>query len=202
MIQGFPLEAKREYKAISDPISELNFSATSMLASLTESSQFSWDHEQIKPIRFTHERKIFGHSKRNTLSFDWHKQEIISTHKGKTRYINNELAALDRLSFQLQLQHDLSSNIEDKVYRIADKNKIKEYAFKIIGEEVITTALGKLNTTKVKVVRDNNKRVTYVWLARDWHNLLARLEQYENDDKKFSLQVTKAVIDGKRVAGL
>lgn len=203
LIQGFAVSAKREYKALSPTISELSFSATSMLASLEESSRFSWQQEQIKPLRFSHERIIFGQSRRNILSFDWNKHQIISTTKGKTKVLNNPQEALDRLSFQLQLQHDLSSSkIEDKVYRIADKKKIKEYSFKVVGEELIDTELGQFNTTKVMVVRESQKRVTYIWLAQDWNNLLARLEQYEDGDKQFSLQVTKAVIDGKKVSGL
>lgn len=203
LIQGFPVTAKREYKALTSTISELSFSATSMLASLKESSQFSWQQQQIKPLRFTHERKLLGQSRRQTLSFDWGKSQIISTSKGETNIIENPLGALDHLSFQLQLQHDLATNkIEDKVYRIADKKKIKEYTFKVIGEERIETTLGALNTTKVMVVRDNDDRVTYIWLARDWNNLLARLEQYEEKDKQFSLQVSSALIGGKKVSGL
>jgi len=203
LIQGFPVSAKREYKPLTSTISELSFSATSMLASLKETSQFAWQQQQIKPIRFTHERKVLGQSRRQTLSFDWSSNQITSTTKGETNIINNPQEALDHLSFQLQLQHDLSANkIEDNIYRIADKKRIKEYSFKVIGEERIETQLGALNTTKVMVVRDNDDRVTYIWLARDWNNLLARLEQYEEKSKKFSIQVTSAVIAGKKVSGL
>lgn len=202
-IQGFPVTAKREYKAINSNISELSFTANSFVASLSETSQFTWEKERIKPLRFTHNRTIFGQSRRKTLSFDWANNQIISTDKGNTKTIKNPQEALDHLSFQLQLQHDLSANkIEDKVYRIADRKKVKEYTFKVIGEERIDTVLGALNTTKVMVVRDNNKRITYIWLAKDWDNLLAKLEQYEEKDKKFSIQVTNAVIDGKKVSGL
>jgi hypothetical protein len=203
LIQGFPASAKREHKPLTSTISELSFSATSMLASLKEISQFSWQRQQIKPIRFTHELKLLGQSRRKTLSFNWNSNQITSTSKGKTNIIENPQEALDHLSFQLQLQHDLTSNqIEDKIYRIADKKKIKEYRFKVIGEERIETKLGALNTTKVVVIRDNDDRVTYIWLARDWSNLLARLEQYEEKDKKFSIQITSAFIGGKKVSGL
>jgi len=202
-IQGFPVTAKREYKAVNSTISELSFSANSFVASLSETSRFTWEKERIKPLRFTHNRTIFGQSRRKTLSFDWANNQIISTDKGDTKTINNPQEALDHLSFQLQLQHDLSANkLEDKTYRIADRKKIKEYTFKVVGEERIETMLGTLNTTKVMVERDNDKRITYIWLAKDWNNLLAKLEQYEEKDKKFSIQVTKAVIDGKKVSGL
>ncbi len=202
-IEGFEISAKREYKPLTDSISELSFSADSMLASLSENSQFSWKNDSIKPIRFTHTRTIFGQSKRKVLSFDWKNNTITSTRDGQTNIIDNSQEVLDHLSFQLQLQHDLNTHkVEDKIYRIADKKKVKEYAFKVMGEEIIKTKLGDINTTKVQVVRDSNKRVTYIWLARDWYNLLVKLEQYEENDKQFAIELKNAVIDGKKVTGL
>lgn len=202
-IQGFSVKASREYKAINNTISELSFTADSFLASLSETSQFTWRDGEIRPLRFTHIRTIFGQSTRKTLSFDWDNNQIINTDKGKTTYINNEAAALDRLSFQLQLQHDLiSKHLENKIYRIADKKKIKEYSFKVLGDEILETKIGKLNTIKIIVDRENNDRSTYIWLAKDWQNLLVKLEQYEEGDEKFSIQLTKAMINGKKVSGL
>lgn len=202
-ILGFPIQAKRIYRPVSESISELYFSADSALASLEERSQFAWQDQHIKPIRFSHERSLFGQSRRQILSFDWDKQQITSTSKGETQTLQNPSDALDRLSFQLQLQHDVLQNtLTGQRYPIADKNKIKSYAFDIVGEETIDTPLGKLNTVKVKVLRDNKKRVTYIWLAKDWDYLLARLEQYEGSDKQFSIEVTKAVIGGKKVSAL
>ncbi len=201
-IHGFSVTATREYKPINEDLAELNFSATSLIATLTETSQFTWDDDQIKPVRFTHERNLIGKEQKKILTFDWHNQKIISISKDKTYVIPDTEKVLDRLSFQLQLQHDLLLAKDNYIYRIADKNRIKEYSFEIMGNEVIATELGKLNTTKVKVIRDKKKRVTYIWLAQDWQHLLARLEQYKDDKKEFSIQITSATMDGKAVSGL
>ncbi len=201
-IHGFSVTATREYKPINENLAELNFSATSLIANLTETSQFTWEEDQIKPIRFTHERNLIGKEQKKILTFDWPNKKIISTNKDKTYIIPDTEKVLDRLSFQLQLQHDLLLAKDSYIYRIADKNRIKEYSFEIMGNEVISTELGKLDTTKVKVVRAKKKRVTYIWLARDWQHLLARLEQYKGDEKEFSIQITSATMDGKTVLGL
>lgn len=201
LIKGVSVTATREFKPVNDTISELNFNASSWLATLSETSQFSWEGEQIKPIQFTHERNLMGSERKKTLTFDWLNNIILSTTKGKTYTIPNPEQALDRLSFQLQLQYDLVNSRDGIAYRIADKKRIKEYRFEIIGEEKLATAVGTLDTIKVKVVRENKKRVTYLWLAKNWHHLLVNLEQHNKDEKEFELQLTSATIDGKKVTG-
>ena len=114
---------------------------------------------------------------------------------------NTELA-LDRLSYQLQLRHTLLNDPESLpslAYKIADRDKIKQYQFEIIGEEKRDTPLGLLNTVKIKVIRSNKKRTTYIWFAPQWQYLLVHLEQYENNKKEFSIQVASAEINGEKV---
>jgi hypothetical protein len=201
-IKGIAVTATREFKPINDKLSELSFSATSWMASLTETSQFTWGEQQIKPIRFEYKRNIIGNKKKRSLTFDGPNNRIISYYKDKTKIIPNPSQALDNLSFQLQLQYDLLLNQKELTYHVADKDRIKQYGFEIVGEELINTAIGSLKTIKIKVIRANKKRVTYLWLASNWHNLLTQLEQYENGKKEFELQLTSAVIDGNKVTGI
>jgi hypothetical protein len=201
-IKGVSVKATREFKPLKNNIDEMNFTATSMFADLNERSQFTWEENQIKPVRFNYERSVLGKEQYNTLTFDWLNRKIISTNEDKTLTIGNPEKALDRLSFQLQLQYDLLKTNIDKDYQIADKDRIKHYRFEILGEETINTKLGKIQTQKVKVIRENQSRITYIWFASDWNNLLTRLEQFKDDKMVFELQVTKATIDGKIVTGL
>ncbi|MEO0442632.1 MAG: DUF3108 domain-containing protein [Pseudomonadota bacterium] len=203
-IKGVPLKATREFRSINNNqnLGELHFSASSWLASLSETSQFSWENNHIKPIRFTHTRTIIGSEEKKMLSFDWTNQQIVSTEDETVHIIKNPAQALDRLSFQLQLQYDLLTGVDDYQYRIADKNRIKEYQFEILGQEITQTSLGQLNALKVKVIRTGKKRHTYLWLAQDWQNLLIRLEQYKNDDKEFELQLINATVSGRSVSGI
>jgi hypothetical protein len=201
-IKGFSAKATREFKALDNNLSELSFKANSWLATLTESAQFQWEEELIHPIRFNYERVVMGKERKKALTFDTQNKKIISHYKDKTYTIPNKEDALDYLSFQLQLQYDLlTAGKENTIYRIADKDKIKEYRFAIMGEEVVDTDLGSLSTIKVKVIRENKKRATYLWLAKEWSNLLVRLEQHKNDKKEFEIQLTSAVMDGKTVSG-
>ncbi|MGH1484585.1 MAG: DUF3108 domain-containing protein [Cellvibrionaceae bacterium] len=205
-IKGLSAQATREFKPVNATLSELNFKATSWLATLNESAQFLWEDQLIQPIRFNYSRKIMGKESEKVLTFDPQNKKIISTYKDKTYTLPNKDEALDYLSFQLQLQYDLLKydQLKEKksnVYRIADKDRIKEYRFEIMGDELVETELGNLNTIKVKVIRENKNRATYLWLAKEWHHLLVRLEQHKNEKKEFEIQLTSATVDGRKVAG-
>ena len=199
-IKGVSIKASREFKAVNEHISELRFNATSIWAEIDEASQFFWKDGNIKPTRFKHQRSLFGAERKQTLTFDWTSNTIISTDKDKTYHISNPKQALDHLSFQLQLQHDLLHSKTDDLYRIVTKKRIKEYHFKILGEETLSTGLGMIKTLKVKVIREKKNRETYFWLAENWHYLLVRLEQYEDDKKEFTLELTQATIDGQQIS--
>ena len=201
-IKGVPITATRSFSAISNNVSELHFNADSWIASLDENAKFIWEQDAIKPLRFSHERKIIGRQEIKRLTFDWANNKIVSVDKERTYTMDNSEKALDHLSFQLQLQYDLLKGQLNNKYRIADKNSIKEYRFEIMEEEVINTEVGQLNTVKIKVLRQDKGRITYIWFAKDWHYLLVRLEQFEDGDMEFELQLTKATVAQQAVTGL
>lgn len=198
-VKGLTIKATREYKPLSNGLMEFNFSATSLLASIDESTEFIWVGENIRPQTFNHLRTVVGTKREKQIDFDWHNNQITSTDKEKSLTIDNFGEALDRLSFQLQLQHDLLRNITTNTYRIADKDHIKEYRFEVMNEEILHIELGKIKTVKVKVDRASKKRVTYFWVAPDWYNLLVRLEQFKDGKKDLALELTGGVIGDKTI---
>src|SRR5690625_8003441 len=88
----------------------------------------------------------------------------------------------DPLSYQVQLQRDLIDGRENLSYQIANNGGLREYSFEVVDEEVLETPLRKVNTVKVMRSRKNHDRVTYAWLAKDWDNLLRRLQQQEDGE--------------------
>ena len=200
-VKGLSVDATRELTALNHGLYQLDFKATSWAANISESSAFKWQKGKIKPVRYDYEQKALGKNRTRQLTFDWNNQAIVSTEKGKSTVIPNKNLALDRLSYQLQLQYDLINNTQQLEYQIADRGKMKQYRFEVIGEEVIDTAVGQLNTVKIKVVRQNKGRITYLWFAKDWQYLLTRLEQYENNKKEFQLKLNSAQVGSKAVLG-
>ena len=86
------------------------------------------------------------------------------------------------------------------VQTVVNRGKHKTYQIKIIGEEVIDSPVGKLNTVKLSRSREGSDSETIVWLAKDWNYLIVRLEQTDEDDT-YSLELLNATLNGKKVKG-
>jgi len=202
VINGFAVSAYREYKPLDNGLYTLNFTASSWLANLKESAQFRWENDHIRPQQFVTKRNITGAVKQSHVDFNHDKRVITRTTKKQQEDINYAEYALDRLSFQLQLQQDLLLNKHDITYNIVHKNRFKKNQFEIIGKETLTTKAGKFDTLKIKVVREKKRRVTFIWVAPDWQYLFIKLVQLKGDKKQFSIELTDAIIGNKTVVGL
>lgn len=62
------------------------------------------------------------------------------------------------------------------------RGKRKQYDYEVVASEILTTAIGPLNTTKIRRVSNNNTRETVIWLATDWDFLLVELSHTEKGD--------------------
>ncbi len=199
---GLNVTATRSLKAIDDHTMELRFSAKSWLASFEETSRFSWkDSGQLVPERYSYLRSGLGRDRQAELNFDWHTNTVVNNVQNKPWRMQIPDNVLDKLSYQLQLRHDLLNHKPSMNYKVADGGRLKEYEFKVLGEEVLDTRVGRLMTTKVKRVRDDNERITYLWLANDWDHLVVKIQQQEEDGQHYEINLAAAELNGTPVKG-
>lgn len=179
---------------------DLLFKAESMIGSITETSRMLWDAEQqtVTPLRYVYARRGLGKKRDAELLFDWQKKTVTNNVQKTTWSMDIAQKVQDKLSYQLQLQQDLINGHSNFNYQIADGGRLKEYKFEKIGEEMLETPLGKVMTVKVKRSRENDDRITYAWLAKDWEHMLVRLQQEEGGDA-YTIYISKAKLDGKAI---
>ena len=201
--RGVPITAVRSLKTLDNGLQELRFSADSWLASIDEFSHFRWDDSgQAVPKNYQYHRKGLGRDRRAVLSFNWAERRVTNNVQNKPWEMDLPDSALDKLSYQIQLRRDLLNGKPVLRYAVADGGKIKHYLFETAGEEVLETPIGKLHTLKIKRTREKNaKRVTYLWLAKDWDLLVVRISQQEKDGKPYEIILADAKLDGKPVTG-
>ena len=135
---------------------------------------------------------------------DWQAGQVTNNVQDKPWNMALPANTLDKLSYQLQLRQDLSNqrDIQQQQYTIADGGRLKHYRFETQGEEILSTPVGKLNTIKVKRIREHDsKRITYLWLAKDWDHLIVRLRQKERDGKHYEINLARATLNGRPVQG-
>lgn len=173
--------------------------ADHFLISIRESSLFRIDGDQLIPIEYRQERKGLGRNRSKSNTFDWSSMTSRYTRsKGRDKQ-EGEFAidehTKDNLLFQLQLRLDVKQAMADKnpdqqfIYSIADNDHTEVYTFVITGEEQLETPRGDLKTVRLERVREDSNRQTLIWLAKDHDYLMVRLQQLEEDDKGFDLQL-------------
>lgn len=197
---GFKVTVVHELKKNPDGTHEMRFFASSWFASITEISTLRIDAEkgQVIPLHYKYDRRVAGRDRKAELTFDWEKKLVTNNVQNTTWSMDIAQQVQDKLSYQLQLQLDLLNGKDKLVYQIADGGRLKEYGFEIEGEEMLKTPLGTVNTVKVKRSRENDDRVTYAWLAKDWSHLLVRLQQEEDGDAH-TIYLGKATINGEKI---
>lgn len=201
-IKGFAVNAKRELTALDNGQFKLSFNATSWAAEMEETSVFSWSNKHIQPLQYRYSQSALGKKRYQHLDFDTLNNTVKSDHDGESQVIEKTKHTLDKLNYQLQLQQDLLANKGNLSYIIVDKGGLKNYRFEQLEEEVLTTQSGQLNTVKVKVIREDNSKTTYIWFAKEWGYLLTRLEQYNGDKQTLSITLDNATVNGVTVNGV
>lgn len=169
--------------------------------SLDETSRFNLQKGQALPRDYQYERKGIGSKPSKTARFDWKSMEASWQQADKQSKIPFKSGAQDPLSYQLQLRLDLKAGKKELSYPIVDDDEVYERRFVIEADEVLSTPAGPLNTTRVKVVREDNDRETWIWFAKDWDYVLVQLHQKEKGSD-YLIQFKGGELDGKAIKGL
>jgi len=200
--RGISVTAVRTLKTLEDGSQYYSFVADSLIAKMTETSQFRWSSDNfIIPLRYTYERSVMGSKRKAELTFDWDKNQVVNDVQEKAWKMSIPPATLDKLSYQLQLRADLINGKPLSEYDVADGGKLKKYGFEIVGEETLKTRAGPFAVIKVRRIREQDEeRQTVIWFAKNWDYLVVRLQQ-EEDDKSYEIDLTSATLNGKPVKG-
>lgn len=174
------------------------------IGDLEQSSEFTWTGDQIRPELY-HYQVSGVSSDVESVSFNWDAGVALSAEEDQSWTLALQDGVLDQMSYQLamalDLKHEQSTEILD--YVLVDGPEIENHRFQLLGEEIIDTPLGRLRCWKLERIREqDNGRSTQIWLARDWSNLLARIEQKNPGGLQIELELTLALVDGESVVPL
>ena len=160
----------------------LSIHGDSALGSILEKSFFKISSSgKIISQEYSYQKKILINKSNLETLFDWNKKHAVTT-GAKTGDVVLQGGEFDNLNYQLALRCDLMAGKSSFLYPVVDRKEIDSLEFKIMGEEVLDTKLGKVNTVIVKRVRNNNNRITTLWFAKDMDYVMVKLLQEERKD--------------------
>lgn len=145
-----------------------------------ESSDFSWIDGKILPDNYYYNIQEGKRHKEGSVLFDRQTQKI-KQNRVSHQTLEAELidGLQDKLTQTFSLRQALKNGDRSFTYPVAENDKIKEYTFKIVGEEKIQTKLGRLKVIKVEHLSRKGHR-TVTWLAPQYDYLPVKMTQYRN----------------------
>lgn len=181
----------------------LDFEASMLVASLSERSVFQLDKGSFLPQSYRFNRSGLGKGKRSELKFDWNAKQVLGNDRGDPISLPLNRGLQDKSTYQVALQHDVAEGKKSMSYQVVDGDEIETYDFRVLGEEVVETKVGRIDAIKVERVRDptQSNRKTTLWFAKDWDYLLVRLQQVEKDGKEYQIMLKDGTLDGRKVKG-
>lgn len=202
-LYGIKLTATRELKQQDDGRWLLRFDIDSWVAELKERSLFNWTEAgHAITHRYEYHRTGLAPDRHVLIDFDWVNGKVANKLNDEEDWrMDIPPGTLDKLNATMQIRTDLLNNKHELSYDVADGGKLKNFSFAIVREEVINTPVGKLNTVVVKTLRKNKKRETYMWFAKDWDYVLARISQKEPDGDSASIDIQEGWVDGQKIKG-
>jgi len=171
-------------------------------ANLNQASEFILEDKKIIPQNYFYQ--LMGiMSKSHTIFFNWAAKIALSTEDDENWQLPLSDGVIDQLSYQIAMRQALIDNSGSQTtfsYDIVDGDAIETQQYRVVGEEVLPTPLGELNTLKLERIREaSDERVTKIWLAVDWNYLLARIEQLNSSGLRIVLELKSAKLNGEIV---
>lgn len=205
---GMRGNAERHLIQTGDNAYRLNISLEAKMAGISigdleQASEFTLVDDRIQPQNYSY--LITGITTENqSISFNWDALLALSVEDEQSWNVDLQSGVLDQLSYQLALARDLQSGPQEVLeYQLIDGPAIESHRYQVLGEEILHTELGPLNSIKLARIReDDSGRQTLIWLATDWNYLLARIEQINPSGLRIELSLQNALLAGEQITAL
>ena len=204
---GLAATASRSLSKIDENSNRLSNSlqaslAGQTLASLVQASEFIIEGNRVVPLNYTYQ--LSGVSRAShAIFFNWDAEIALSTDDDESWQLPLRDGVMDQLSYQVALRQALIDNSDSEAifsFDIIDGDAIEMQQYRLVGEEILSTPLGELNTLKLERVREaSDQRASKIWLAVDWNFLLTRIEQLNNSGLRIVLELKSAELNGEIV---
>ena len=129
----------------------------------SEHSIFTVNDNTVVPSEYYYNRSGTGPDKELKVRFSHQGQGKIAVENGETFDWNGEF---DNQIYRIDLAKQLAEGKTSLEYHFVNyRGELRHYGVQVVDEEVLSLPFGKIETVKVKLIRDSNKRETFVWFA-------------------------------------
>jgi hypothetical protein len=156
---------------------------------ITERSESEAYGQAFRPRVYTYDRYGKNTTRNVRVTFDWNDGAALNTANGHTWRMSVPPEALDKFNYLLALMRDLADGERRMQYTIADGGRLKVYDMREIGTQTLETALGTLETVKIRRLRHQDDREAILWCAPALGYLPVKLEYRDGDGRLISMTI-------------
>ncbi len=162
---------------------------------VTERSESEITGQAFRPLVYSYNRTEKNAIRDVRVTFDWDNGVALNTASGHTWRMSVPPGTLDKFNYLLALMRDLADGKRSMQYSVADGGRLKVYDMREIGAESLETALGTLETVKIRRLRYQDDRQAILWCAPALGYLPVKLEYRDRDGRLISMYIQS--IEGK-----
>lgn len=156
-------------------------------------SVFGVNHEthQLEPKDFVYERTGTGSDKSFHGEFNVAEKKVRNADSGQGIDIDWGNALFDEANVTEQLRIDVARGDDTFEYPVVnEKGEPDHYRYKVVDQDDrLSLPYGKVDTIKVKRVRDSNRRETYFWFAPELNYVMVKMQQFKEGDEQATLSL-------------
>jgi hypothetical protein len=181
--------------------------AKGVLGKVSEKGLFHLSEDgRVTPDSFTKQQKTIIGKRFEFQEYDWHAKKLDFSFKEGSGSINLLSNYQDTMTHKQQLRLDLTSGLKDIYYTVVKNGHVENYRYQVIGNEVLATNIGALNSTILlrKDIIDGKESAdiqSKIWLATDWDFLMMKFETYDTD-KVTTMKFTQGTLNGQPITPL
>jgi len=175
----------------------------------TQTTTGKWHDGRFRPDNYELSFSLIGFKTNWQALFDWQTGIVETTGKqGKSR-LPMESYANDPFSLSLNLRYQLAKNLSappvsspgDGVIdiKVVDEDEIENHQYRFDPQGRTNTGLGCLDTTLVRRVRENRKRLSLGWYAQDHQFIPVRMQHKSKKGTNLELLIVSLEIDGTEI---
>ena len=191
MYKNFPLQATHRLEQSGD---DWFFSsiASGFFGQIEENATFTYSKKGIIPKHYVYRRNVLGQNRETEITYNQKKHVAAGNKDSKPFTVPLKGGELDAGTYMLALADDIARGYEEPCYDVVSDDGSELFCFRVIGKEILKTALGKLDTIVVERLRKpNSPRHTQFWFAPSLHYAIAKLEHQEKKGSTaYSLEIT------------
>ncbi len=179
--------------------------AGQVIARLEQTSELEITGSHVRPLAYSYQLSGIA-SAVQAIAYNWDAAIALSSEGENSWQLALDAEVQDPLSIQFALRQAFNEDLNRNQllqFKVIDKDEIEIHRYRIVADEILQTPLGRLNSVRLERVREGSgSRTTTIWLARDWHYLLIKIEQVNGSGLQIELELESATVNGQPVLAL